>query len=73
VTPIQTIKAIDPKAFEATVNAARREGERWAPMGAGGIQTHDHDGWLVAILVVQRARRTRAGLTRAAHVASPET
>ena len=37
MTQIQTIKAIDPEAFEAAVNAARREGERWAPMGAGGI------------------------------------
>ena len=56
MTPIQTIKAIDPEAFEAAVNAVLREGDRWAPMGAGGIQTHDHNGWLVAILVDPRAR-----------------
>ena len=26
-------------------------GERWAHMGAGGIRTHSHDGWLGVILV----------------------
>jgi hypothetical protein len=48
VIQIQTIKATDPEAFTA-VNAALREGERWARTRA--IQTHYHDGWLVAILV----------------------
>jgi hypothetical protein len=49
VTQIQIIQVTAPEAFDATVNDARREGDRWARMQA--IQTHNHNGRLVAILV----------------------
>jgi hypothetical protein len=66
MTQILTVREREPEAFDAAVNAALREGERWAKMGAGSIQTHYHDGWFVAVLVWsapdQPTRRADRGL-----------
>jgi hypothetical protein len=49
MTQIKTIIAQRPEDLDAAVNAALREDERWTRRRE--IHTHDHDGWLVAILV----------------------
>jgi hypothetical protein len=49
MTRIKTIMAPRPEELDAAVNAALREDEVWARPRA--TQTHDHDGWLVAVLV----------------------
>jgi hypothetical protein len=49
MTQILTVRERDPAAFDAAVNAALREGERWAK--TRDVHTHYHDGWFVAVLV----------------------
>jgi hypothetical protein len=49
MTQILTVHERDPAAFDAAVNAALRESERWAKTRA--IRTYYHNGWFVAVLV----------------------
>jgi hypothetical protein len=63
MTQSKTIMAQRPEELDAAVNAALREDEAWARTRA--IQTHDHDGWLVAVLVYD-ARDPPARLTSGA-------
>jgi hypothetical protein len=49
MTQIKTIMGQRPEELDAVVRAALWEDEVWARTRA--IRTHDHDGWLVAVLV----------------------
>jgi hypothetical protein len=56
---ILTVRERDPAVFDAAVNAALQEGERWAK--TRDMQTHDHDGWFVAVLVWSAPDRPARG------------
>jgi hypothetical protein len=53
MTQVKTIVAQRPEDLDAAVNAALCEDERWAHTRE--IHTHDHNGWLVVILVYTAA------------------
>jgi hypothetical protein len=73
MTQIKTIMAQSPEAFDAAVNAALREGERWARTLE--VRTSYRDGWLVAILVYNgpEARAVEADQPGAATASPPRT
>jgi hypothetical protein len=49
MTQILTIRQREAGAFDARVNVALQENERWTKTHK--IQTHYHDGWFVAVIM----------------------